>query len=310
MKNTTKHMKTLLDWTGEEVLELIDFAYNQKQDFLKNGASSELKGKTLALFFEKPSLRTITTFQVGMHQLGGNAVLLDPNSIGLGKREAVSDVAMCLGRWVDALAVRCFEQKLVDELAKYSSMPVINALTDSYHPCQALAFGLTVKEHFGELRGKHVVFIGDGNNVANSLFILAAKTGMHFTLACPKGFEQPQKLIESLQDEMTKTGASYSMTHDPKEAVQNADILYSDVWVSMGEEKQKAEKQSHFIPYQINKELMELAPGSCKVTHCLPAHRGEEITAEIMDSPLNLCFDEAENRLHAQKALLCKLILP
>ena len=262
------------------------------------------------MFFEKPSLRTVTTFQVGIHQLGGEAIMLDPGSIGLGKRESIADVAQCLSRWVNAIVVRCFKQELVEKLATFGSVPVINALTDDFHPCQALAFGQTIMEHFGTLKGKTVAFIGDGNNVANSLMILAAKTGMNFVLACPKGFEQPTELVQYAQDLFRHNGGSYRLFHDPKEAVLDADVLYSDVWVSMGQEGQKDSKQSHFLPFQINDELLSLAPQGCKVTHCLPAHRGEEITDSVMDGPMNLSFDEAENRLPAQKAVLWQLMNP
>ena len=268
------------------------------------------------MFFEKPSLRTITTFQVGMNQLGGHAVLLAPDSIGLGKRESVKDVARCLSRWVNAIVVRCFKQDLVEQLAEYGSVPVVNALTDDYHPCQAIAFAQMIKENLGGFKNeggkpKTVAFIGDGNNVANSFLALASKVGMNFTLACPKGFEQPAKVVEEAEAGLKKHGCQYRVFHDPKEAVKDADILYSDVWVSMGQEGEKATKQSHFLPFQINDELLKLAPAHCKVSHCLPAHRGEEITDSVMDNlDVNMSFEEAENRLHAHKAVLWQVMPP
>jgi ornithine carbamoyltransferase len=308
MQNRDHHLLTLKDWSRERIQETIDLALQLKSDLKTKGPSDRLRGQTIGMFFEKPSLRTVTTFQVGIHQLGGEAIMLDPESIGLGKRESIADVSRCLSRWVNAIVVRCFKQELLEKLAEYGSVPVINALTDEFHPCQALAFGQTMVEHFGALRGRTVAFIGDGNNVANSLMILAAKTGMNFTLACPKGFEQPADLVEYASPIFAQNGGSYRVFNDPKEAVRDADILYSDVWVSMGQEEQKDSKQSHFLPFQINDSLLALAPQGCMVTHCLPAHRGEEITDAIMDSPRNLCFEEAENRLHAQKAVMCQLM--
>jgi len=310
MLNRENHLLTLKDWDASRIQETIDLAIRLKSDLRTKGPSARLRGQTIGMFFEKPSLRTVTTFQVGIHQLGGEAIILDPGSIGLGQRESVADVARCLSRWVNAIVVRCFKQELVEKLAEFGSVPVVNALTDDFHPCQALAFGQTIVEHMGALKGRTVAFIGDGNNVANSLMILAAKTGMNFTLACPNGFEQPTELLEYAQSIFQKNGGHYRLVHDPKDAVRDADVLYSDVWVSMGQEGQKDSKQSHFLPFQINDELLALAPKDCMVSHCLPAHRGEEITDAVMDGPRNLSFDEAENRLHAQKAVLWQLMKP
>jgi len=306
----TKHLLRLYDWNAERILETINIAIRLKEEVKSGVYSNRFAGRTLGMIFEKPSLRTITTFQVGMHQLGGMPVLLDQKNIGINKRESVKDIARCISRWVNGLVVRCFTQSLVEQFAEHGNIPIINALSDDYHPCQALALGQTMFEHFGsDLRGKTIAFIGDGNNVANSLMVLAAKLGMNFTLACPKGFEQKKKEIEECQPEFAKTGSKYSVFNNPKEAVTNADILYSDVWVSMGQEEQKNEKQSHFLPFQINDELLKLAPAHCKVTHCLPANRGEEITDSVMDNlQVNLCYEEAENRLHAQKAILWQLL--
>jgi len=303
----SKHLLCLRDWDADRIIETIDIAIRLKNE-IKNGVYSEsLKNKTIGMFFQKNSLRTIVTFQVGIHQLGGMHIFLNPESIG--KREGVKDVAMCLSRWVNGLVVRCFEQSLVEQLAEYGGIPVINALTDDSHPCQALAFGQMCVEQFGkDLSGKTVAFIGDGNNVANSLMNLCSKLGMNFTLACPKGFEQKKEAIDICLPLFEKHGKKYRVFNDPKEAVKDADILYSDVWVSMGQEDQN-EKKSHFLPFQINDELLALAPKHCKVTHCLPAHRGEEITDSVMDNlQVNLSYEEAENRLHAQKAVLYQLL--
>jgi ornithine carbamoyltransferase len=305
-----KHLLRLRNWDTDCILETLDLARNLKKELKSGIYSDRLKGKTIGMFFEKPSLRTFVTFQVGMHQLGGMPVLLNPESIGINQRESIIDIARCLSRWINGLVVRCFEQSLVEQLAEYGSIPVINALSDDYHPCQALAFGQLMLEQFGtELRGKNVVFIGDGNNVANSIMELCAKLGMNFTLACPAGFEQKTSEIELVQPDFKKNGSRYKLFHDPKEAVIDADILYSDVWVSMGQESQRQSKLKYFFPFQINDELLRLAPSHCKVTHCLPAHRGEEITDSIMDNlQVNLSYEEAENRLHAQKAVLCQLL--
>lgn len=307
--NRKKHLLTLLDWDKNQIIKVIDKAISLKKELNTKGPNQNYMGRSAALFFEKPSLRTITTFQVGMTQLGGNTVLLEPDSIGLGQRESVKDVAQCLSRWVNAMVVRCYSQELIEELATYATFPVINALTDEFHPCQALAFAQTVKEQMGDLEGKTIAFIGDGNNVANSLAILAAKIGMNFTLACPKGFEQPKELIDTLTPMFKEHSCNYKSFNNPKEAVIDADILYSDVWVSMGQENEKNSKQEHFLDFQINDELLAIAKKGCKVTHCLPAHRGEEITDSVMDNlEVNLSFEEAENRLHAQKAVLCELM--
>lgn len=309
MIDRNKHFLRLNDWSEEKILETVAIASRLKSEVHTGKVSERLHGKNIAMFFEKPSLRTITTFQVGMNQLGGHAVLLAPDSIGLGKRESVKDVARCLSRWVNAIVVRCFKQDLVEQLAEYGSIPVVNALTDDYHPCQAIAFAQMISENLGGFKNKTVAFIGDGNNVANSFLALCSKVGMNFTLACPKGYEQPKHVVDEALDGLKKHGCKYRVFNDPKEAVKDADILYSDVWVSMGQEGEKATKQSHFLPFQINDELLKYAPAHCKVSHCLPAHRGEEITDSVMDNlQVNMSFEEAENRLHAHKAVLWQVM--
>ena len=303
-----RHLLNLVDQPSPFVEELVRDAARLRADFRASGPDDSLKGRTAALFFEKPSLRTRVTFEVAMIQTGGAAVVLDPNSISLGKRESVHDAAKSLSRWVDCIVARTFSQSLVDELAHHAAVPVINALTDAEHPCQALAFGQMMLERRGTLRGARVAFVGDGNNVANSLAALAGHCGMHFTLACPEGFEMPADLVRKAQTLCTASGGSVRMTRDPHDAVRDADVIYTDVWVSMGEEEHGAEKALKFQAYQVNAALLAAAPAECVVTHCLPAHPGEEITQEVMDSPRYVAFDEAENRLHAQKAVLLKLI--
>ncbi len=308
MPTSVRHLLNLVDQPSALVEELVRDAARLRAEFKKKGPSDALKGRTAALFFEKPSLRTRVTFEVAMIQTGGAAVVLDPQSISLGKRESVHDAAKSLSRWVDCIVARTFSQSLVDDLARHASVPVVNALTDEEHPCQALAFGQMLLERRGDLKGARVAFVGDGNNVANSLAALAGHCGMHFTLACPEGFEMPATLVKKAEALCRASGGSVRTTRDPREAVRDADVIYTDVWVSMGEEAQGAEKALKFKEYQVNGGLLAAAPAECVVTHCLPAHPGEEITQEVMDSPRYVAFDEAENRLHAQKAVLLKLI--
>lgn len=303
-----KHLITLLDLDRNRVEAFLDLAASIKKEYKEKGPSDALKGRTAAMIFEKPSLRTRVTFEAGMVQLGGAAINLDPSQISLGKRESVSDAAMSLSRWVDAIIARTYHHSLVTELAKYATVPVINALTDFHHPCQALALGQTMMERRGKLAGLKIVFVGDGNNVANSIAELAGHLGMHFTLACPKGYEQPAAIVKDFLPLFQKSGTKYEVTNDPSKAVIGADCIYTDVWISMGEEAQAEEKKRHFSGFQVNMELLKRAPEQCLVTHCLPAHLGEEITQEVMDLPRCVIFDEAENRLHAQKAVLLTLI--
>ncbi|MCD6025395.1 MAG: ornithine carbamoyltransferase [Fibrobacteria bacterium] len=294
MSSHPKHLLNLVDLPSAYVEALVRDARRVRAEFREKGPSNALKGRTAALFFEKPSLRTRVTFEVAMTQTGGSTVILDPQSISLGKRESVHDAAKSLSRWVDCIVARTFSQGLVEELAHYATVPVINALTDEEHPCQALAFGEMLLERLGKredgtlhdgLHGTRAAFIGDGNNVANSLAALAGHCGMHFTLACPEGFEQPAGLIEKVEALCRASGGSYRQVRDPREAVRDADVIYTDVWVSMGEEGQAAEKTARFAGYQVNAGLLAAAPADCVVTHCLPAHPGEEITQEVMDSP-------------------------
>lgn len=303
----TKDLIDLLPLGEQAVHELLDDAAVQKNRLNTSGPDTEFAGRTMALYFEKPSLRTRVTFEVGMNQKGGSALMLDAGTIGIGKRESLADVARNLERWLDVLVCRTFSHTLVSELARLARIPVVNALTDVSHPCQALAFGLTAREHKGPLKGQTLVFVGDGNNVARSLAELAALTGMHFVLACPEGFELPSEFCAQIAPEFAHRGTRFETSHDAHAAVKGADFLYGDVWVSMGQESQKDSKTGHFVPFQINDALLDSAGSQALVTHCLPAHRGEEITDAVMDSEKAVCFDEAENRLHAQKAVIRRL---
>lgn len=306
--DSSRHLITLLDWDRARIERVLDSAVAGKKEQKAKGANDALKGRTAAMIFEKPSLRTRVTFEVAMVQTGGSAINLDPNQISLGKRESVRDAAMSLSRWVDCIIARTYSHQLVVDLAKHASVPVINALTDLHHPCQALALGQTLLEKRGKLQGLKVVFVGDGNNVANSIAELAGHLGMHFTLACPKGYEQAEAVRKSVEPLFKKNGGRFETVYDASAAVADADCIYTDVWVSMGEEAQAESKKKAFAGFQVNGALLAKAPAQCVVTHCLPAHVGEEITEEIMSSPRCVCFDEAENRLHAQKAVLLHLL--
>ena len=267
------------------------------------------RGRTAALIFDKPSLRTRVTFEVAMNQFGGKSLYISGGEISLGKRESISDGAKNLSRWVDVIIMRTFGHEIIEELAENSSVPVINALTDLEHPCQALAFMLTLNEHMDKLSGKKIVFVGDGNNVAHSIMLLAPLAGMNFTMCCPAGYE-PNKEIEKVALGIANDrNTVYNVEYDPLKAVKDADVIYTDVWASMGQEEEKSIRENKFKKYQVNSELLGLAGRECLVSHCLPAHRGEEITSDVLDGTQSIAFDEAENRLHVQKAVLYKLLM-
>jgi ornithine carbamoyltransferase len=267
-----------------------------------------LAGKTLGMIFEKPSLRTRVSFEVGMTQLGGHAVYLQPSDIKLGERESVADVARTLGRMVQGIMARVFAHKTVVDLAEYSGVPVINGLSDMEHPCQALADFLTILEHKGKLKGLRLAYIGDGCNTCNSLLLLAAKVGTDITVGSPAGYEPPEEIVAEARKISVGTGSKIVVTHDPFEAVDKADAIYTDIWASMGLEAEKEKRYPAFAPFQVNGKLVEAANKDAIILHCLPAHRGEEITDEVIDGPNSVVFDEAENRLHAQKAVMALLI--
>jgi ornithine carbamoyltransferase len=292
--------------TIAEFSALLDLAEEMKQH--PETYRGLLAGRTLALIFEKPSLRTRVTFEVGMVQLGGHPVYLAPADIALGKREAVKDVARNLARWVDAVAVRTFSHHILEEMAAEADIPVINALSDLLHPLQAMADVLTLREMKGGLRGLRLAYIGDGNNVANALAQAAAKTGMHLTIASPRGYEPAASVFMQARADALPTGAQISVVQEPADAVSGADAVYTDVWASMGQELEARERKKLFAGYQVNSVLMALAKPDAVFLHCLPAHRGDEVTDEVLDGPRSVVLEQAENRLHVAKAVLLALM--
>ena len=304
----TRDLISISDLSRDEVEEILTLAATLKRDLKAGREHQRLRGKSLAMIFEKPSLRTRVTFEVGMQQLGGYAVYLAPGDIQMGKRESVRDIARNLERWVNGIVARTFAHRTVVELAEHASIPVINALSDLEHPCQALADFLTIREHKGELKGLKMTFVGDGNNVAHSLLLLAAKMGVDFTLACPAGFEGDPDVWRKGKELAEESGSKLRVVADPHEGVKDADVIYTDVWVSMGQEAETAHRLEVFRPYQVNMQLLDKAKPEAIVMHCLPAQRGLEITDEVLDGPQSVVLDEAENRLHAQKAVLTLLM--
>ncbi|MEO0077539.1 MAG: ornithine carbamoyltransferase, partial [candidate division WOR-3 bacterium] len=266
------------------------------------------EGKMAALVFEKPSLRTRVTFEVAMRQLGGSAMYLGPSDIGLGVRETVPDVARNLSRWVDCIIARVFEHGKIVQLATNAAVPVINALSDFEHPCQILADLLTILDIKGRLEGIVVAWVGDGNNVCNSLMLACGMTGIHLRIATPRGFEPPRQVAEQASELARASNAELRITHDPAEAASGADFIYTDVWASMGQEDEAEARRRIFRPYQLNRELLSKARPEARVMHCLPAHRGDEITDEVLDGSQSVVLEQAENRLHAQRALLARLL--
>lgn len=299
---------SLHDFTPEEVLGLVHLGMDLKAKQKAGIPHPYLQGKTLGMIFEKSSTRTRLAFEVGMYQLGGHALFLSPRDIQLGRGETTADTARVMSRMLDGIMIRTFGHEQVVEMARWADVPVINALTDLLHPTQVVADLITILEHKGTLKGLKLAFIGDGNNMAHSLLFGGAKTGMNVTVACPKGYEPDAGVMEKALADAQQTGAVLSVTDDPVEAAEGADILYTDVWASMGEEAQAEEKESHFKKYQINAQLIEAAKDDVMVLHCLPAKRGKEITEEVLEGPHSFVFDEAENRLHAHKAILAALL--
>ena len=311
------HLKPAMGVHKRDFLSLHDITISEMDALLNLGEEVKahpeayvlaLQGKMAALIFEKPSLRTRVTFEVGFEQMGGHAVYLAPGDIGLGKRESVRDVARNLSRWVDVMIVRTFSQKLLEEMSFASNVPIINALTDLLHPCQAIADLMTIREAKGQLRGLHLVYVGDGNNVALSLAHAAGKVGMHLTIACPPGYQPNADILTEARADGASTGAVIEVVHDPKEVLSTADAVYTDVWTSMGQEKENEERQRAFAPYQVNEALMDMAPPDALFLHCLPAHRGEEVTDEVLDGLQSVALEQAENRLHAHKAILLAVL--
>jgi ornithine carbamoyltransferase len=295
---------SLDDVTRPELEALLESAARLK-DYLKRGIPHRfLPGRSLGMIFKKPSSRTRVSFEIGMFQMGGQALFLNDHDLGMGVRESVADIGRLFSRYLDAIVIRTFAHEEVMELARYATIPVINGLTDLYHPCQILADLLTIQEKFGRCAGVRLTWVGDGNNVANSWLQGAAKMGMHLALACPKGYWPPAELIRKHQDEATASGGSIEIMEDPFQAVKGADVIYTDVWVSMGQETERHWRLEVFQAYQVNQALLSAAKPTALVMHCLPAHRGEEITAGVIDGPQSIVFDHAENRLHTQKAVL------
>jgi ornithine carbamoyltransferase len=303
-----KDFLTIDELTSEEIHHLLDEAAQLKKLQKQGVPHEELKGKVLGMIFEKSSTRTRISFEVAMLQLGGHALFLSSKDIQLGRGETIEDTANVLGGYLDGVMIRTFGHETIERFASASSVPVINGLTDSHHPAQILADLLTIMEHKGQLSGLKAAYFGDGNNVAHSLIEGAAKVGMHFTIACPPDYEPDEAIVAKAKEVAKETGAIIQITDDPKAAASNADVLITDVWASMGQEEEQAEREGVFAPYQINEELCINADENYIFMHCLPAHRGEEVTAEIIDGPHSVIYQEAENRLHAQKALL-KLLL-
>ncbi len=304
----TKHLLTLHDWSTEEILDTLSLANQLKKEQKQGIPHHHLKGKTLGMIFTKSSTRTRVSFEVGMYQLGGSALFLSANDIQLGRGETIYDTANVLSRFVDGIMIRTFKQSDVEDLAKYGQIPIINGLTDLVHPCQILADFQTVLEKKGKLAGLKMAFIGDGNNVAHSLLYGCAKVGMDISVATPEGYECDPEVVKNALADAEKTGAKITLTHSAEEAIKDADAVYADTWISMGQESEKEEKVKIFMPYQINKELFAKAKPDAIFLHCLPAYRGYEVTEDVIDGPNSVIFDEAENRLHAQKAVMVKLM--
>lgn len=301
-----KHLLKMLDLSKEEILDILNLADQLKYEN-KNGIEHHiLKGKTLGMIFQKSSTRTRVSFETGMYQLGGQALFLSNRDLQIGRGEPVQDTARVLSRYLDGIMIRTFEQKEVEDLAKYGSIPVINGLTDFCHPCQVLADLMTIREFKGRFEGLKMCYIGDGNNMANSLIVGGLKVGMEVSIACPKDYQPAAEVLEFAKS----YGDKFSMTDVPLEAAKDADVLFTDVWTSMGEEAETEKRKIAFKGYQINDDIMAVAKADAMVQHCLPAHREEEITVKVFEAHANEIFEEAENRLHAQKAVMVKVMGP
>ena len=303
-----KHFLDIADFTKEEIQQLLETALRLKKEYKQGYINPLLKNKVLAMVFQKPSLRTRVSFDMAMRTLGGDALYLSPQEIGLGKRESIADVARVLSGYVHCVMARVFAHEHILELAKWSSVPVINGLSDYNHPCQALADALTIYEEFGDLSGRTVAYIGDGNNVALSLMKIVTKLGAHFRIASPEGYDLPPNEVQISSAIAESAGGSVKEYRAPQDAAQDADVIYTDTWTSMGQEEEARQREKVFPPYQVNTDLLKLADPQVIVMHCLPAHRGHEITDEIADGPHSRLFPQAENRMHAQKAILFALL--
>jgi ornithine carbamoyltransferase len=305
-QTTKRDLVSIMDLSTEEVYSLLDLARAMKANPAE--FRGVLAGKQLVLFFEKPSLRTRLTFEAGVNSLGGVSFFVDQTASRLGAREPLDDVAHNLERWVDGVVLRTFAHETVSQMAGYASIPVINALSDHEHPCQALADLMTIQEKFGELRNVKIAYVGDGNNVAHSLMLAAASVGATISVGTPKGYEPQESVLSAAKSIAAKTRGKVKVTNDPLAAVAGADVVYTDVWASMGQENEAANRQKIFAPFQVNDHLMAHAAEHALFLHCLPAHRGDEVAASVIDGPRSVVFDEAENRLHIQKAILVMLM--
>lgn len=295
-----KHLLKLLDLSKEEILDILNLADQLKYEQKHGISHRHLEGKTLGMIFQKSSTRTRVSFETGIYQLGGMGLFLSSRDLQIGRGEPVEDTARVLSRYLDGIMIRTFDQEEVEKLAEYGDIPIINGLTDFCHPCQVLADLMTVREHKGTLEGLKMCYIGDGNNMANSLIVGGLKVGMKVSIACPDNYRPAKEVLEFA----VGYGDRFEMTADCRQAAADADVLFTDVWASMGQEEEAAARRQVFTGYQINQELLDVAHSGCMVQHCLPAHRGEEITAEVFEAHANEIFDEAENRLHAQKAVM------
>jgi len=302
-----KHFLDISDHSPAEIQDLLDVAIRLKKEYFASGNPPLFKGKVLGMIFQKPSLRTRVSFDMAMRHMGGDALYLSPNEIGLGKRESVADISRVLSGYVHAVMARVFEHAHVVDLAKWSSIPVINGLSDFSHPCQAMADAQTIQEKFGKTKGLNVVFVGDGNNVAVSLMQISTKLGWNFTIANPEGYDMPTAAVDTARKSAAISGSKLSFLQDPHDAVKGAQVIYTDTWISMGQEDETEKREQVFTPYQVNARLVNEADKDVIVMHCLPAHRNHELTDEVADGPHSVIFPQAHNRLHAQKAVLARL---
>ena len=302
-----EHFIDISDHASEELQDLLDLAIRLKKEYFSTGNQPLFKGKVLGMVFQKPSLRTRVSFDMAMRHMGGDALYLSPNEIGLGKRESIADVSRVLSGYVQAVMARVFEHAHILELVKWSSVPVINGLSDYNHPCQAMADALTIEEKFGKAKGLNIVFVGDGNNVAVSLMQISAKLGWNFTVANPEGYDMPTGSIDLAKKMAAGSGTKIVLERDPHRAVKDAHVIYTDTWTSMGQEDETSRRELVFPPYQVNAMLVNEADKDVIVMHCLPAHRNHELTDEVADGPHSVIFPQAHNRLHAQKAILARL---
>ena len=302
-----EHFLDIFDHSSEELQDILDLAMRLKKEYFSVGNAPLFKGKVLGMIFQKPSLRTRVSFDMAMRHMGGDALYLSPNEIGLGNRESIADVSRVLSGYVQAIMARVFEHEHVMELAKWSSVPVVNGLSDYSHPCQAMADALTIQEKFGKAKGLNIVYVGDGNNVAVSLMHISVKLGWNFSIATPEGYDLNPQTVEMAEEVAGPSGSQLRFLRDPHEAVKKAQVIYTDTWTSMGQEDETVKREQVFPPYQVNAKLVSEADKDVIVMHCLPAHRNHELTDEVADGPHSVIFPQARNRLHAQKAVLARL---